>query len=106
MSTPPSVTPTLALSTDKTTYNVGDELVLTAAYSDATAAPMTLTINATATDVNGVSVSASTTATVNTQEQQPMTVTVSDSFSDTYTEVSNVTGTAVFTTMVQAPPSP
>jgi hypothetical protein len=51
-------------------------------------------------------VSATTTATVNTAEQQPMTVTVSDSFSDSYTEVSNATGTAVFTTVIQAPPAP
>lgn len=105
MSTPTPVTPTLALTTDAPVYNVGDTLTLTAVYSDASSAPLTLTISATAVDANGVSVSATTTATVNTAAQLPMTVTPSDSFSDTYAEVSNAAGTAVFTTTIAAPPA-
>ena len=99
------VTPTLSLASDKQTYNVGDVLTLTATYSDASVAPMTLTINASATDSAGNTVTADATVTVNTQAQQPMTVGVSDNFNDTYTQVSNAAGVAVLTTTIQAPPA-
>jgi hypothetical protein len=107
LSTPaPAVTPTLSIATDKTVYNVGDLLTLTAAYSDSSVAPLTLTITASATDAHGNTVTAETTATVNTQAQQPMTIGVSDSFGDSYSLVSNEGGKAVLTATIGAPPAP
>lgn len=103
--TPPAVSPTLSITTDAEVYNVNDLLTVTAQYSDASASPMTLTISATATDAAGNTVSATTTATVNTTEQQPMQVGVDDSFGDSYTQVSNAAGTAVFTTTIGTPPA-
>lgn len=106
MTTPvPSVTPTLSIATDKSTYAVGDTLTLDATYSDASVAPMTLTITASATDAAGNTVTAETTATVNTQTQQPMQIGVSDSFGDSYVVVSNAAGKATLTTTIQAPPA-
>jgi hypothetical protein len=105
MTTPVPVTPTLTITADQAVYNVGDTLTLTAAYSDATTAPVSLTISGTATDAAGNTVSATTTVTVNTAGQQPMTITVSDSFGDAYTQVSNASGTAVFTTVIGNPPA-
>jgi len=105
MTTPAPVTPTLSIAADKTVYNVGDLLTLTAHYSDASVNPLTLTITASATDAAGVTVTATTTATVNTQTQQPMTIGVSDSANDSYVLVSNEAGVAVLTTTVQAPPA-
>ena len=105
MSTPAPVTPTLSIAADKAQYNVGDLLTLTATYSDASVAPMTLTINASATDAAGNTVTATTTATVNTQAQQPMQLGASDSFNDSYVIVSNENGVAVLTTTIQAPPA-
>jgi hypothetical protein len=95
----PSASPTLALSTDAQTYNAGDTITVTANYSDSTAAPEVLTITGTATDSSGNQITATTTVTVNTAEQQPMGVALSDSFSDTYTQVSDSAGVAVFTTV-------
>ena len=103
MPTPPS--PTLELSTDAATYNVGDTLTLTAVYTDPASAPVTLTISATGTAADGSPVSATTTASC-TAAEQPMQITVTDSFADSYSEVSNEAGTAVFTTVIQAPPAP
>lgn len=106
MTTPASVTPTLSITTDKPVYNVGDTLTLTADYSDASVAPVTLKITASATDAAGNTVNAEVDVTVNTSEQQPMTIGVSDSFSDTYTQVSNSGGVAVLTTSIGTPPAP
>lgn len=105
MTTPVPVTPTLAITTDKSVYNVGDTLTLTADYSDSSVNPMTLTITASATDPQGNTVTATTTATVNTSTQQPMTIGVSDTAGDSYVLVSNEGGVAVLTTTVQAPPA-
>lgn len=99
MSTPSApASPTLALSTDAQIYNSGDTITVTANYSDSTASPEVLTITGTATDSNGNQVTATTTVTVNTADQQPMGVDLSDDFGDTYAEVSNSGGVAVFTT--------
>ena len=105
MSTPAPVTPTQSLATDKTVYNVGDELTLTADYSDASVNPVTLTITASATDASGNTVGATATVTVNTSEQEAMTIGASDSFGDTYSIVSNAAGVAVLTTTVGTPPA-
>lgn len=105
MTTPAPVTPTLTIAADKTSYNVGDLLTLTAKYSDSSVNPVVLTITGSATDQAGNVVNATTTVTVNTQAQQPMTIGVSDSFNDSYVQVSNDAGVAVLTTTIQAPPA-
>jgi hypothetical protein len=103
MTTP--VAPTLAITADKATYTAGDELTLTAKYSDSSVSPVTLSITASATDPQGNTVTAETSVTVNTGEQQPMTIGVSDSFNDVYSVVSNAGGTAVLTTTIGTPPA-
>lgn len=105
MTTPAPVTPTLSIATDKTVYNVGEVLTLTAHYTDASVNPVTLTINASATDAAGNTVPASITVTVNTQTQQAMTIGCSDSFGDSYSIVSNDAGVAVLTTTIGTPPA-
>lgn len=105
MTTPAPVTPTLSISADKATYAVGDVLTLTADYSDASVNAMTLSITASATDSAGNTVTAETSVTVNTSEQQVMSIGVSDSFSDTYSVVSNAGGIAVLTTTIGTPPA-
>jgi hypothetical protein len=106
MTTPAPVTPTLAITTDKPVYNVGDLLTLTATYSDASVAAVTLKVTASATDAAGNTVNAEVDVQVNTSEQQPMTIGVSDSFNDSYTQVSNAGGVAVLTTTIGTPPAP
>lgn len=105
MTTPAPVSPTLTLSADKPVYDISDLLTLTANYSDATSAPVTLHITASASDAAGNTVNAELDVQVNTQVQQPMQIGVSDSFGDTYTLVSNDAGVAVLTTTIQAPPA-
>ena len=106
MTTPPAA-PTLSLTADKTVYNPGDTLTLTAAYDDGTASQVALTITATAADTAGNSVSATTTVSVNETTPGPMTVTATDSFNDVYTLVSNDNvSAAILTTTVTPPPAP
>ena len=106
MTTPAPVTPTLSIAADKPVYNVGDVLTLTAEYSDASVAAVTLSITASAQDAAGNVVTAEVDVQVNTQAQQPMTIGVSDSFGDSYTQVSNDAGVAVLTTTIGTPPAP
>lgn len=105
MTTPAPVTPTLSITTDKTAYNVGDTITLTAAYSDASVAAVSMRITASATDAAGNTVNAEIDVTVNTQAQQPMQLGVSDSFGGTWSLVSNEGGTAVLTSVIPAPPA-
>jgi len=104
--TTPAVTPTLSIAADKDTYEVGDLLTLTAQYSDASVAAVTLHITASATDAAGNTAAAEVDVQVNTQAQQPMVIGVSDSFGDSYTQVSSEGGVAVLTTTVGTPPAP
>jgi len=105
MTTPAPAAPTLSLAADKETYNVGDVLTLTAAYSDSSATPVTLTVTASATDAAGNTVNADISVTVNTTEQQPMTIGASDTFGDQYVVQSNAAGVAVLTTTIGTPPA-
>ncbi len=105
--TTPATAPTLTLTTDKTSYVVGDTITLTAAYSDVAAgAPVQLTVTATGTDSAGNTVTATTTVPVTAQASQSMEVTATDSFGDAYTLVSNDgKSTAVLTATIGAPPA-
>lgn len=104
--TTPTPGPTLSLATDKTTYNVGDTIVVTATYSDGTTSVVSLVVSATATDTAGNSVSAETTVSVNQETSQPMAVSVTDSFGDSFTEEpGSPVGTAVFSAVIGTPPA-
>lgn len=106
MTTPAA--PTLSLATDKPSYSVGDQIQVTATYSDQSGGgTVTLTISGTATDAAGNTVDASAQVEVITpSSSQPMDVTVSDDFGDQYQQVSNDgTGTAVFTSVIGTPPA-
>lgn len=106
MTTPTPAAPTLSLATDKTTYNVGDTIVVTATYSDGSVSVVSLVITGTATDTSGQSVTAQTTVSVNQTTEQPMTVTMADSFNDSYAEQpGSPVGTAVFTATIGTPPA-
>lgn len=104
MSTP-AVTPTLSVTADKATYNVGDTITLTVAYSDSTVAPVQMSITVSASDAAGNTVNADISVTVNTQAQQPMTVGVSDNFGGAWSLVSNAGGVAVLTSVIGTPPA-
>lgn len=102
---PVAVTPTLSITTDKSVYNVGDMITLTATYSDASVAAVSMHITASAQDAAGNVVNAEIDITVNTQAQQPMQIGVSDSFGGNWNLVSNEGGVAVLTSVIPAPPA-
>lgn len=106
MTTPTGI-PTLNVSTDKTSYNVGDTLTLTVAYADAASAATPLNITVTGTDTDGNVVQATAQVIVTTQgPSQSVDVQATDSFGDTYTVVSNDgSSQAVLTTTVGTPPA-
>jgi Glycosyl hydrolases family 16 len=96
---------TLKLTTDKTEYAPGEEVIVTAEYSDAASA-YTVEVTGTVTNPDNDSDTAKGTAKFTVQPTMP--VALSDNSGDTYTEMSNVGGTAVFTTTAPAlaPPAP
>lgn len=94
----------LDLSADKTAYNVGDQIIITATYSNETSSPYTLVINGEFTDPgSGDSVKATTTVTVATTAQADMTGQVTDSWSDVYTELDNSHGVAHYSAILAQP---
>ncbi len=105
--TTPATVPTLVVTTDKPSYNVGDVLTLNVAYADAQSQAQPLTVTVTGTDAAGNSASATSQVLVTTQgPSQPVDVEAADSFGDTYTVVSNDgTGLAVLQTTVGTPPA-
>ena len=98
MTTP--VAPSLTISTDKPSYAPGDTVTLTAAYSDETGTTFTVNVTADAADSASPpnTATATTSFAVSSAASELMTITVTDDHSDTYAQVSNVPGTAVFTT--------
>lgn len=104
--TTPAAVPTLAVTTDKASYNVGDTLTLNVAYADAASQASPLTITVTGTDAAGNTVQATAQALVTTAgPSQSVTVSATDSFNDTYTVVSNDgVGKAVLTAVIGTPP--
>lgn len=106
MTTPASPGPSITLATDKPSYNVGDELILTVTYADAVSKPVELSITAKATDAGGNTVENTISITVTEQASGQMDVTVSDSFGNAYVLVSNDGHSqAVLKTTVGAPPA-
>ena len=98
MTTP--VAPSLTISTDKPSYAPGDTVTLTAAYSDETGTTFTVNVTADAADSASPpnTATATTSFAVSSAASELMTITVTDDHGDTYAQVSNVPGTAVFTT--------
>jgi carbon monoxide dehydrogenase subunit G len=106
MSTPAAL-PTLVVTTDKSSYNVGDTITVNVAYADAASAATPLTITVTGSDAAGNSAQATAQVVVTTQgASQNVDVSATDSFGDTYTQVSNDgVGAAVLTATVGTPPA-
>lgn len=101
--------PTLSVSTDKPSYTAGEQVTLTAIFTDDQTETLTVNVTSTATDANGQAVSAVTSFTSVITAPQPMTVAVTDDHGDVYTQVSdNGSGTVVFQTTApsSAPPAP
>jgi len=97
-------TPTLSIATDKLVYAPGELVTLTATYSDEMGSMFTVNVAATAADAASPpnTAAASTSFAVQTSAPALMTVTVTDDHSDVWTEVSNVPGSASFTTAAPA----
>jgi hypothetical protein len=104
MTTP--VAPTLTLATDQAVYTPGQTVTLTATYTDPNGQALTVTISADATDDNTPpdTVTATTSFAVQPAATELMEVAVTDSAGDLWTQVSDVPGTAVFTTTAPSAP--
>jgi hypothetical protein len=93
--------PTLTIATDKPSYAPGETITLTCSYSDETGATFTVNVTADATDAATPpnTATAATSFAVNATSSVLMTITVTDTAADSWTQQSNVPGTAVFTTV-------
>ena len=98
--------PTLTIATDQAAYAPGDLVTLTATYTDPNGQsfPVTVTAAAADSDTPPNTVTAQTTFTVNAAASELMEVAVTDSADDTWTQISDVPGTAVFTTTAPSAP--
>lgn len=107
MTTPDANNPTMTLTTDKASYNVGDTLTLTVTYSDSNSVAQDMTITVSGKDTDGNEVSATTKVQVITGGTPgSMEISATDSFGNTYSVTSNDgTSTAVLTTTIGSPPA-
>lgn len=107
MTTPDANNPTMTLTTDKASYNVGDTLTLTVTYSDSNSVAQDMTITVSGKDTDGNEVSATTKVQVITGGTPgSMEISATDSFGNEYTVNSNDgTSTAVLTTTIGSPPA-
>lgn len=103
MTTP--VTPTVTVSADQATYAVGDPITVTVDYTDPGNPGTTLTVTATVTNSDGTTSTGDVSVQVGATAAVALPVAVTDSFGDSYTQSSNVPGTAVFTSTVGAIPA-
>lgn len=103
MTTPTPTAP--VVTTDKTTYSPGDPITVTVEYSDPSNPGVTLTVTATVTNPDGTTTTGTADVTVGGSVANPLPVSVTDSFGDSYTQVSNEAGTAVFSSTVGTPPA-
>lgn len=98
MTTPTA--PAVTVSTDQTSYAVGDTITVTVDYTDPGNPGTTLTVTATVTNSDGTTSTGTAEVQVGATAAVALPVAVTDSFGDTYTQSSNVPGTAVFTSTV------
>lgn len=95
--------PSVVVSTDKANYNNGDPITVTVEYPDGGSAGTTLTVTATVTNADGSQSQGQATAQVGAEPGTALPTGVTDSFNDTYSQVSNDPGTAVFSSTVTVP---
>jgi hypothetical protein len=103
LTTPAPTAP--VVTTDQPSYQPGDPITVTVAYTDPANPGSTLTVTAVVTNPDGTTASSTATAQVGGAPATPFPVSVTDSFGDSYTQTSNVAGTAVFTSTVGTPPA-
>lgn len=96
---------TVTVTTDKANYNPGDPIQVTVEYTDPANPGTALTVTATVTSTDGSTTTGTAQVQVGATPANPLPVSVTDSFGDTYTQSSNVAGTAVFTGTVGTPPA-
>jgi hypothetical protein len=96
---------TVTVSTDQTSYAVGDAITVTVDYTDPANPGTTLTVTATVTNSDGTTSTGTAEVQVGATPAAALPVAVTDSFGDVYTQSSNVAGTAVFTSTVGAIPA-
>lgn len=97
--------PAVTVTADQASYAVGDTITVTVDYTDPANPGTGLTVTATVTNADGTTETATATVSVGSAAAVPLTVSVTDSFGDSYTQVSNVVGTAVFSATVGTPPA-
>lgn len=93
------------VTTDKASYAPGDAITVTVEYTDPANPGTTLTITATVTNSDGTTSTGTASVQVGGSPANPLPVSVTDSFGDSYTQVSNEAGTAVFSGTVGTPPA-
>jgi hypothetical protein len=98
--TPPAVT----VTTDKSSYNVGDPIQVTVEYTDPSNPGTTLTVTATVATPSG-NATGTVAVQVGATPAQPFPVTVTDSFGATYAQQSSDPGSAVFTGTIAPVPA-
>jgi hypothetical protein len=99
--------PALTVSTDKTTYNVGDAIIVTV-QTPAGEQLVELTVTANATDANGNGLTGQTTVQVNQSAPTLLgSAAVTDSFGDAYTAQGPTSGVdqVMFAGVVGTPPA-
>jgi hypothetical protein len=99
--TPPAA---VTVTTDKSSYNVGDPIQVTVEYSDPANPGTMLTVTATVSAPSG-DVTGTVAVQVGAIPAQPFPVAVTDSFGATYTQQSSDPGTAVFTGTIAPVPA-
>lgn len=97
--------PAVTVTTDKTSYAVGDPIQVTVEYPDPSNPGKTLTVTATVTNTDGTTATGTAAVSVGAIAASPLPVAITDSFGGTYTQQSSVAGTAVFTGTIAAPPA-
>jgi hypothetical protein len=103
MTTPASPI-TVSVATDQASYVPGQAITATVTYTDSSTVTDTLTVTATVTDSSGNTATGSASASV-VVAADVNDVAVADNFGDTYTQLSNANGTAVFTGTVGTGPA-
>lgn len=97
--------PAVTVTADQPSYAVGDKITVTVDYSDPANPGTQLTVTATVNNADGTTSTGTATVSVGSAAASPLAVSVTDSFGDTYTQASNVAGTAVFSAVIGTPPA-
>lgn len=109
MTTPTPPAPPV-VTADKATYNPGDPITVTVEYTDPANPGTTVTVTAVVTQTDGTTSTGTATVSVGAKPANPLPVSVTGTFPNgstavSFTQVSNVPGTAVFSGTVGTPPA-